>query len=105
MLEIGTGWGGFAVHAAEHAGLPRDDDDDLRASSTSTLVARVAAAGLEDLVTVLLRGLPRPARAVYDKLVSIEMIEAVGWRDFGTFFERCSDLLSAARARCCCRRS
>ena len=39
------------------------------------------------------RGLPRAARARYDKLVSIEMIEAVGWKDFGTFFARCAALL------------
>ena len=49
-------------------------------------------AGLEDRVTVLLDDY-RDLRGSYDKLVSIEMIEAVGWRDFGTFFARCSDLL------------
>ena len=48
---------------------------------------RVRAAGLEDRVTVLLRRLPRADAARYDKLVSIEMIEAVGWKDFGTFFD------------------
>ena len=49
-------------------------------------------AGLEDRVTVLARDY-RELRGRYDKLVSIEMIEAVGWKDFGTFFERCSHLL------------
>ena len=51
------------------------------------------AAGLEDRVTVLLRDY-RELEGSYDKLVSIEMIEAVGWKDFGTFFARCSDLLA-----------
>jgi cyclopropane-fatty-acyl-phospholipid synthase len=55
-------------------------------------VQRVREAGLEDLVTVLLRDY-RELDGRYDKLVSLEMIEAVGWRDFGTFFERCSELL------------
>jgi cyclopropane-fatty-acyl-phospholipid synthase len=48
---------------------------------------------VEDRVTVLLRDY-RELRGRFDKLVSIEMIEAVGWKDFGTFFERCSDLLT-----------
>ena len=56
-------------------------------------VAAVRAAGLEDRVTVLLRDY-RELEGSYDKLVSIEMIEAVGWKDFGTFFARCSDLLA-----------
>jgi cyclopropane-fatty-acyl-phospholipid synthase len=56
-------------------------------------VARVRAAGLEDRVDVVLRDY-RELRGSYDKLVSIEMIEAVGWKDFGTFFARCSDLLA-----------
>ena len=54
--------------------------------------ARVREAGLEDRVTVLLQDY-RELTGVYDKLVSIEMIEAVGWKDFGTFFERCAALI------------
>ena len=54
---------------------------------------RVRAAGLDDRVTVLART-TATSRGRYDKLVSIEMIEAVGYRDFGTFFARCSDLLT-----------
>jgi cyclopropane-fatty-acyl-phospholipid synthase len=93
VLEIGTGWGGFAVHAARTRGcevttttISREQFDYAR--------ARVRAAGLEDRVTVLCEDY-RDLRGSYDKLVSIEMIEAVGWRDFGTFFERCSELLSS----------
>ena len=55
--------------------------------------AQVRAAGVADRVTVLCEDY-RDLRGSYDKLVSIEMIEAVGWRDFDTFFARCSDLLS-----------
>jgi cyclopropane-fatty-acyl-phospholipid synthase len=56
-------------------------------------VERVRAAGLEDRVTVLLSDY-RDLRGRYDKLVSIEMIEAVGWQYFDTFFQRCGELLS-----------
>ena len=92
LLEIGTGWGGFAIHAASTRGcrvttatISRDQYEYAR--------ARVRMAGLEDRVTVLCEDY-RDLRGRYDKLVSIEMIEAVGWRDFGTFFERCSSLLA-----------
>jgi cyclopropane-fatty-acyl-phospholipid synthase len=91
VLEIGTGWGSFALHAATEHGcrvttttLSREQFD-----YTSGLIER---AGLEDRVTLLLEDY-RDLRGRYDKLVSIEMIEAVGWREFGTFFDRCSDLL------------
>ena len=56
-------------------------------------VERVRAAGLDDLVTVLLEDY-RDLRGRYDKLVSIEMIEAVGWQYFDTFFRRCGELLA-----------
>jgi cyclopropane-fatty-acyl-phospholipid synthase len=55
-------------------------------------LARVREAGLADRVTVLDADY-RELRGSYDKLVSIEMIEAVGWKDFGTFFARCAALL------------
>ena len=91
VLEIGTGWGGFAVYAAERYGcrvttttISREQHDYAR--------RRVRAAGLEDRVTVLLQDY-RELEGRYDKLVSIEMIEAVGWQYFPTFFRRCSDLL------------
>ena len=56
-------------------------------------VERVRRAGLSDRVTVLMEDY-RELRGRYDKLVSIEMIEAVGWRHFGTFFAKCSELLA-----------
>jgi cyclopropane-fatty-acyl-phospholipid synthase len=93
VLEIGTGWGGFAVHAARTRGC----------RVTTTTISReqceharkwVRAAGVADRVTVLCEDY-RDLRGRYEKLVCIEMIEAVGYRDFGTFFARCSSLLAA----------
>jgi cyclopropane-fatty-acyl-phospholipid synthase len=92
VLEIGAGWGGFAVHAASTR--------DCRV--TTTTISReqceharkwVQAAGVADRVTVLCEDY-RDLRGRYEKLVSIEMIEAIGYRDFGTFFARCSNLLA-----------
>jgi len=91
VLEVGSGWGGFAVHAAATRGC-RVTTTTLSLAQHATAVARVRAAGLERRVTVLLDDY-RALRGRYDKLVSIEMVEAVGWRDFGTLFARCSDLV------------
>jgi cyclopropane-fatty-acyl-phospholipid synthase len=92
LLEIGTGWGALAVHAAARYGC-RVTTTTISREQHDRAVALVREAGLEDRVTVLLRDY-RELRGRYDKLVSIEMIEAVGWKDFGTFFERCSRLLA-----------
>jgi cyclopropane-fatty-acyl-phospholipid synthase len=92
VLEIGTGWGGFAVHAARTTGC----------RVTTTTISReqyehacdwARTAGVADRVTVLCEDY-RDLRGRYDRLVSIEMIEAVGYRDFDTFFARCSNLLA-----------
>jgi cyclopropane-fatty-acyl-phospholipid synthase len=91
VLEIGTGWGGFAVHAARTRRC-RVTTTTLSRAQHSVAVERARAAGVEDLVAVLLDDY-RDLAGSYDKLVSIEMIEAVGWRDFGTFFDRCASLL------------
>jgi cyclopropane-fatty-acyl-phospholipid synthase len=92
VLEIGTGWGGFAVHAAATRGC-RVTTTTISAEQHAHAVAVVRAAGLEERVTVL-RDDYRDLRGRYDRLVSIEMIEAVGWKDFGTFFRCCSDRLT-----------
>jgi cyclopropane-fatty-acyl-phospholipid synthase len=92
VLEIGTGWGGFAVYAAQTRGA-RVTTTTISQEQYEHARALVAAAGVADRVTVL-RHDYRDLRGCYDKLVSIEMIEAVGYRDFGTFFNRCSNLLS-----------
>jgi cyclopropane-fatty-acyl-phospholipid synthase len=91
VLEIGTGWGGFAVYAAERYGC-RVTTTTISGEQHAYASERVRAAGLEDRVTVLLQDY-RALRGSYDKLVSIEMIEAVGWQFFPTFFRRCSELL------------
>jgi cyclopropane-fatty-acyl-phospholipid synthase len=92
VLEIGTGWGGFAVYAAEHCGC-RVTTTTISREQHVYATARVHAAGLEDRVTVLLEDY-RALEGSYDKLVSIEMIEAVGWQNFPTYFRRCSELLA-----------
>ena len=92
LLEIGTGWGALAVHAADEYGC-RVTTATISREQHDLAVERVRAAGLDDRVEVVLDDY-RELRGTYDKLVSIEMIEAVGWKDFGTFFARCSELLA-----------
>jgi cyclopropane-fatty-acyl-phospholipid synthase len=92
LLEIGTGWGGLAVHAASHRGC-RVTTTTISHEQAEYARARVRAAGLEDLVEVQETDY-RDLHGTYDKLVSIEMIEAVGWEWFDTYFERCSELLA-----------
>ena len=70
LLEIGTGWGGLAVHAAQHYGC-RVTTTTISRAQRDHAVAAVRAAGLEDRVTVLLRDY-RELEGSYDKLVSIE---------------------------------
>ncbi len=91
VIEIGTGWGGFAIHAARTRGC-RVTTTTISREQFALARERVREAGVEHLVTVLDQDY-RLLTGRYDKLVSIEMIEAVGWRDFGTFFAKCSDLL------------
>jgi cyclopropane-fatty-acyl-phospholipid synthase len=92
VLEIGTGWGGFAVHAATTRGC-RVTTTTISAEQHAYAVERAAAAGVSDLVTVLLEDY-RDLRGQYGALVSLEMVEAVGWKEFPTFFARCSELLA-----------
>jgi len=91
LLEIGTGWGGLAVHAAREHGC-RITTTTISREQREYASARIRGAGLEDLVTV--NGADyRDLCGSFDKLVSIEMIEAVGWEYFDLFFRRCSELL------------
>jgi cyclopropane-fatty-acyl-phospholipid synthase len=92
VIEIGTGWGGFAIHAAGRFGC-RVTTTTISASQYELASERVRAAGLEDRVTILLEDY-RDLRGQYDRLVSIEMIEAIGHQQFGEFFRRCADLLT-----------
>jgi len=88
VLEIGTGWGGFALHAAEHHGC-RVTTTTISRSQFEFAQQRVRAAGLDDRITVLLEDY-RDLGGSYTKLVSIEMIEAIGHQQFGEFFRQCA---------------
>ena len=95
LLEIGTGWGGFAVHAAAEYGC-QVVTTTISQEQDEFATNRIAEAGLSDRVTVLrtdYRDLPRVLGRRFDKLVSIEMIEAVGERYLGSYLNVCSDLL------------
>ena len=91
VLEIGGGWGGFALHAAGRYGC-RVTTITLSREQHVLASERVARAGLADRVDVRLEDY-RETRGTYDKLVSIEMIEAVGHRYFDQFFRTCSERL------------
>jgi cyclopropane-fatty-acyl-phospholipid synthase len=91
VLEIGTGWGGFAMHAARHYGC-RVTTTTISRQQYELARQRVAEAGLAQRVEVLFRDY-RELTGQYDKLVSIEMIEAIGHRYFDTYFEQCGALL------------
>jgi cyclopropane-fatty-acyl-phospholipid synthase len=91
LIEIGTGWGGFALHAAREYGCHVTTTTISRAQHELAR-ERVRAAGLEDRVTLLLQDF-RDLGGRYDRLVSIEMIEAIGADNLDTYFAKCSDLL------------
>jgi len=92
LLEIGTGWGGLAVYAAKHYGCKVTTTTISRAQWEQAQKA-VREAGLEDSVTLLMEDY-RDLTGRYDKLVSVEMIEAVGHEHFDIYFRRCSELLA-----------
>ena len=91
VLEIGTGWGGFAVYAASNYGC-RITTTTISKAQYETTEQRIERAGLKDRVELLLEDY-RDIEGTYDKLVSIEMIEAVGHQYMDTFFECCGRLL------------
>ena len=93
VIEIGTGWGGFAVHAAKHYGS-HVTTTTISRQQFEYATQRVREEGLEDQITLLLNDY-RDLEGTYDKLVSIEMIEAVGHEYLDTFFQKCSSLLEA----------
>jgi cyclopropane-fatty-acyl-phospholipid synthase len=92
LLEIGSGWGSLALHAAGSYGC-RVTTATLSREQHALATARVRDAGLDDRVDVVLRDY-RDLRGHHSKLASIEMVEAVGWQYFDTFFARCSELLA-----------
>jgi cyclopropane-fatty-acyl-phospholipid synthase len=92
LLEIGTGWGGLALYAASRYGC-RVTTTTISREQREYAEGRIRAAGLESRVRVLGADY-RELTGSYDRLASIEMIEAVGWEYFDAFFERCSALLA-----------
>lgn len=92
LLEIGTGWGALALHAARHYGC-RVTTTTISREQHALARQRIDAAGLGDRITLRLDDY-RDLDGRYDKLVSVEMIEAVGHHYFDTFFERCHRLLA-----------
>ncbi|MEX1198986.1 MAG: cyclopropane-fatty-acyl-phospholipid synthase family protein [Pseudohongiellaceae bacterium] len=91
LLEIGTGWGGMAELAAREYGC-RVTTTTLSREQYQFTLERIHEAGLEDRVTVLMEDY-RDLQGQYDKLVSIEMIEAVGHEYYRDYFEKCASLL------------
>jgi cyclopropane-fatty-acyl-phospholipid synthase len=91
VIEIGTGWGGFALYAAEHYGC-RVTTTTISREQHALASARVVAAGMESRVTLLLEDY-RDLRGQYDKLVSIEMVEAIGAPYLDTYFDQLGKLL------------
>ena len=91
VVEIGTGWGGFAVHAARTRGC-RVTTTTISREQHALASQRVVDAGLQDRVTVLLSDY-RDLQGQYDKLVSIEMIEAIGAQYLDTYFATLGRLL------------
>ena len=91
LLEIGSGWGALAIHAASRYGC-RVTTTTISANQLARARKRVADAGLTDRVTVL-RTDYRDLTGRFDKIVSVEMLEAVGAAFYETFFSRCASLL------------
>jgi cyclopropane-fatty-acyl-phospholipid synthase len=91
LLEIGTGWGGMAIHAAKNFGC-RVTTTTISQEQYDFASSRVREEGLEGQITLLCEDY-RNLTGEYDKLVSIEMIEAVGHDFYQNYFRMCSGLL------------
>lgn len=91
LVEIGTGWGGLAIFAAQNYGC-KVTTTTISDAQYDYACEKVKQAGLEDKITLLKKDY-RLLEGQYDKLVSIEMIEAVGHKFMAEFFAKCSSLL------------
>ena len=91
VLEIGTGWGGFAIYAAKHYGC-KVTTTTISKQQYDEAVLRVNAENLTNKITLLLNDY-RDLQGQFDKLVSIEMIEAVGHQFYDVYFKKCASLL------------
>jgi cyclopropane-fatty-acyl-phospholipid synthase len=91
VVEIGTGWGGFAIHAAKHYGC-HVTTTTISREQLEMARERVEAEGLEDRITLLFDDY-RDLQGQFDKLVSIEMIEAVGPEFLESYLQQIGALL------------
>ena len=91
LLEIGTGWGGLAIYAAQNFGC-KVTTTTISDAQYEYAEQRVKALNLEDKITLLKKDY-RELTGAFDKVVSIEMIEAVGYEFLPSFFEQCNDRL------------
>ena len=91
LLEIGTGWGGMAIYAAQNYGC-RVTTTTISQQQYDYAKDRIQRLGLQDKITLLLNDY-RDLEGSFDKLVSIEMIEAVGEQFLDTYFAKCASLL------------
>ena len=91
LVEIGTGWGGLAIYAAKNYGC-RVTTTTISKQQYELAQQRVTHAGLQDRIELLLEDY-RDLEGQYDKLVSIEMIEAIGSDQYDTYFTQCNRLL------------
>lgn len=92
VVEIGTGWGGFAIHAAQKYGC-RVTTTTISDRQYSMAKKRIKELGLQNQIQVLNQDY-RQLEGTYSKLVSIEMIEAVGHQYLDEYFRKCASLLS-----------
>lgn len=91
LLEIGTGWGGLAIYAAQHCGCTVTTTT-ISEEQYQYAKARIKQLGLEQKITLLKEDY-RNLTGEFDKLVSVEMIEAVGYQYMNSFFHQCNALL------------
>ncbi|MBW8191923.1 cyclopropane-fatty-acyl-phospholipid synthase family protein [Neiella marina] len=92
LLEIGTGWGGLALFAAQHYGC-QVTTTTISDAQYQFAKQRVEQSDVSDQITVLKQDY-RQLEGQYSKIISIEMIEAVGYEHLSTFFKRCTSLLA-----------
>jgi cyclopropane-fatty-acyl-phospholipid synthase len=91
VLEIGSGWGGNAIYMAKNYGC-KVTSLTISAEQHKLAVERVEEAGLNDKVSILMQDY-RLMEGQFDKIVSVEMLEAVGHKYMDTYFKKCNDLL------------
>ncbi len=93
LLEIGTGWGGLAIYAAKHYGC-HVTTTTISDAQFDYAKNRIAKEGLTDKITLLKKDY-RELKGTFDKVVSIEMIEAVGFEYLPSYFQQCNDRLKS----------